>query len=578
MKARKVMLFTSVFALTAGLGAFAQAAESSSVPELTVTSDILGMADTGGKTTLKVDLVYEMGAGDYNLRYYDENGERTIYENQEEQCIAMDPVTYTGSAVMDLGSEVDDSLIDSSNAVVQMLDGNGYHANEFILSDAASSLDGEWSNGQYVYTLDVGDIEWNTWGYDTSADYNSGREWSIMGGDGSGGYFFTFEVSGITYDGEEIAPVTFPVDIYIYGRSCTDLALSTEYVDNPYDPAYTSGLEPADEIQWDWYTENETSVEHGKPYLNDEYSDYFSIVWPEGTDASDITAEDVTVTLYSVYGDEYTLSEETEYGEHEYTVLSSETETVVIVTYQQWAFIPVYSTMEITVDNGDLTASASYDICSVYAYQVETGGGGTQIDHTSSIYNFYGITDLTIDNAANIWYALRIDLEDEDGEMVTYYYAEDEDGNGYLVEGVDGVGGRGETITVAPEDAWFGDGTDIYHIAVIENCVFTEKRMDTDDETVTTEVKVVDGEEMTFRRDITIFKETADVIASGATLVDGYNCPVEGPFKWAWTRRYQAGWTIYTPQPDSLPYVEGHYPYGYEPGSSNPIYDNLEEE
>ncbi len=571
MKKKAFLLCVPVMALA--MCTAAGAAEA--VPELTITSDILGLADTGNKTTLKVDLIYTSGPGDINIYYYNDEGERVIYDDEEEQCIALDPVTYTGSALFDLG-DVDDSLIDSSNAVVQIIDGNAYYADEMILSDSASVLDGEWNDGKYVYTLDVGDIEWNTWGYDTSTDYNSGREWSIMGGDGAGVYYRTLEVSGITYDGQEVEPATFQVAIYTYGRTCTDIALGTEFVENTYDESYTSGIEQTDEIQWNWYTENEDSMEIGEPYMNDYDTDYFTVIWPEGTDASGVTADDVTVTLYSKYGDEYVLSEETAYGEHEYAVVSSEAETQIFVMYQQWAFMPVYSTMEIEVVNGDETASMTYDISSVAVYSVQTGGGGVAVDHTVTCFNYYGIDDMTLENAANTDYTLSTEIE-EDGEMVTYFYAEDEDGNGYLSPAVTEENDWGQVSVNAPEDAWTGDGTEIYNIAVLGNVVFFETRMDTDDEIVTTEEKTVDGEEMTFTRNIAVDKNQAEIIADGATIQEGYNTATSGGFKWAWTERYQSGWTTQTPQPDSLPYVAGAYPYGYEPGSSNPIYDNLDE-
>ena len=59
-------------------------------------------------------------------------------------------------------------------------------------------------------------------------------------------------------------------------------------------------------------------------------------------------------------------------------------------------------------------------------------------------------------------------------------------------------------------------------------------------------------------------------------LVEGYNLSGAGIVdvaKWPWTTRYQSGWTYATPQPTGLPYVDGSYTYGYEPGGSNPAYD-----
>ncbi len=548
---------------------------SAETPQLTITSDILGLCDTGNKTTLKVDLIYTSGPGDIDIYYYNDDGVRVVYENEQEQCIALDPVTYTGSAVLDLGDDVDDSLIDSSNAVVKLIDGNAYYADEMILSDKASKLDGEWSDGKYTYTLDVGDLEWNTWGYDTSADYNSGREWSIMGGDGCGYYPYVLEVSGILYDGEEVAPATFSAPVYCYGRSSADIGMGWEFVENTYDTSYTSGIEQTDEVQWSWYTENTTSMEADEPYLNDEDTDYFSVIWPAGTDASGITADDVTIMLYSNFGDEYQLSVETPYGEHEYDVISSESETEIFVTYQQWAFVPVFSSMEITIANGDDVVSKTYDVSSVSAYPVGTGGGGVAIDHTTTCFNYYGIGGMTQENSADTTYTLSAEIEDENGEMHTYYYAEDADGNGYLAPAIESLNAFGRVEYAVPDDAWYGDATDIYHIAVLGNVVFYETRMDTEDEIVETEVKTIDGEDITFTRNCDPILDTDDMIANGAYLEPGYNRQIESPQKWAWTKRYQSGWTTTTPQPVSGPYVDGYYGYGYEPGSSNPIYDDM---
>lgn len=203
-----IVALTIVTAVCCAALACGVSALAADVPELTVTSDILGLGDTGNKTTLKVDLVYsENREGVAAIYRYDENGERVPYEGQPGDTFPVEPVTYTGSAVLDLG-DVDDELIDNSHALVRIVDGSGYHGDEFILH--AASLDGAWSNGTYTYTLQSGDIEWNTWDYDISADQNSGREWSIMGGDGNGVYRLTAEVSGIVYDGQEVPAATWP--------------------------------------------------------------------------------------------------------------------------------------------------------------------------------------------------------------------------------------------------------------------------------------------------------------------------------------------------------------------------------
>lgn len=519
-------------------------------PEMTVSSDIVGMADTGNKTTLKVDLIKTGGPGDTNLYHYDENGDRVVYENQEELCLALDPVTYTGSAVFDFGADAKNDLIDSSNAVVKIADGSGYFADEYILS--ATTLDGDWVDGKYTYTLQAGDIEWNTWDYDTTVDYNSNREWSIMGGDGNGVYVINLEVSGITYDGAEVPAQTFRVVVYCYGRTCTDLALSTEYTPNTVDTSYTSGLKAGDSAKWDWTTENFDALMDNKPYMNDKYTDYFSVVWPEGTDASGITAEDVTVTLSSAYGEEYVLSAKTAYGDEEYAVFNNDGETVVAVTYQQWSWYPVFSVMNIEIDNGTLSASTSYDIASVGASMVQTGGGGVEIDHTVTCYNFYGVEGMTTENAiGDTSYTLTATIDN-----TLKYYAEDASGKAYL--------------TTDKEKAWVGDITEYYNIAVRGNVVFVESRE------VTTEDKTVDGVTYTFNQNLaskSFYNAASVMVEKGATLVPGYNLTNAGVSKWAWTERYQSGWSMYTAQPDGLPYVDGSWWYGYEAGGSNPAYD-----
>ncbi len=525
---------------------FAACGSAGSVPELTVTSNILGLADTGNKTTLKVDLIYTDGPGDINIYHYDESGKRVVYENQEELCIPLDPVTYTGAAVLDLGDGVKDKLIDSSNATVRIIDGDGYFADEYILS--ATTLDGEWVDGKYTYTLDVGDIEWNTWGYDTGADYNSNREWSIMGGDGNGVYAMTFEVSGIIYDGKEIPAATFPVHVYCYGRTCTDMALHKEFVPNAYDTSYRCGGKAGEEAKWIWVTDGEKAIAAGMPFMHDYSTDYFSVIWPKGTDASGITAEDVKITLRSEFGSERVLETMTAYGEEEYAVFGDAGETVIAVTYQQWHYVPAYSTMTIEVEKGNVSSSATYDIASVYAFMVQTGGGGVDVDRTLTCYNYYGIGGLTEESALAPMYTLSTEVE---GKKL--YYAENASG-GYLTENKD--------------EAWQGDGTEKFNIALRGNCIFVESRLDM------TEEKFVDGKSIIFDQNMGLgYKSIPDMLSSGAYLLPGYSESVMGGAKWGWTMRYQAGWSYKTAQPDSLPYPEGCYPYGYVPGSSNPVYD-----
>ena len=569
MKGKRIAAAGTALALTVSLmGGIMPASAASSVPQLTAESTILGLADTGNKSTLKRELVKEDGPGDTNLYYYNEAGERAIYENQETQTFPVEPVQYQGSAVLSLTGG-DASKLDISGVKVELRDSNTTYAKEIILNEDKTKL--EKTEKGIEFTLEEGALEWNTWDYydgmaEKDIDPNSGREWSMMGGDANGVYEFIFQVSGVKYDGQTLDPVTFRGYIYIYGRSSTDLGLSTEFVPNTYDEKYTSGKAQTGAVQWSWHTEGEESALAKQPYMNDNYSDYFSVTWPTGTDASGITAKDVTVTLKSRFGDEYVLSEENPYGEQEYAVVANKGETEIIVTYQQWAYIPVYSELEIAVDNGSLKASQTYAISSVTAWGAQTGGGGTTVEHTVVVQNYSGLTGLTLKNAANTEYTLKTE---KDGK--TCYYAE-KNGVGSLVEGVSKPGGwGGMMVTSAPDDAWKGDGTKLYHVAVYENCLFYETPAE-----VKTEVKTVDGEEITFEVEFSASVQPSEMVARGAKLEEGYNLYNNGADKWPWSTRYQVGWNMYTAQPADLPYedLESGNTFGYaaEDGS-NPAYD-----
>lgn len=128
-----------------GLAEAEQNAENG--PQLCIVSDIFGSGDTGGKTTLKHILVTAAGPGDQTIRYSDpETGERRDYPVYNEDGtlfeVEQPPVSYTGSAVLTLvGENVDDSRIDSSGAVVSLLQGDGYIPEEMILR--ADTLSGE---------------------------------------------------------------------------------------------------------------------------------------------------------------------------------------------------------------------------------------------------------------------------------------------------------------------------------------------------------------------------------------------------------------------------------------------------
>lgn len=545
--------------MAAGTCSSAQAiSRYTKIPVVTVTSDLLGLADTGNKSTLKKTLVYTSGPGDINLYHYDENGDRVQYP--KDTVVELEPVAYTGSAVIDLGQNVNDKLIDSSKATVKLLDGDGYYADELILN--ADSLDGEWVNGKYTYTLDSDALEWYTGDYPLN-DYNSGREWSCFGGDGNGVYTFNLEVSGIRYAGIKLNSAVFQVPVYIYGRSATDMAEKYNSIPDPTATQSTSGVTPSKKLQWTWISENETA---DLPLLCDTYADNFYITWPKGTDASEITADDVKITLYSQYGDSYELSARTDYDVCEYEVFSGKEETQIAVDYMQWSYVPVYTNMVITVKSGKLFASKIYRIASVGAHTVQTGGGGVTVDGTVTCYNLYGYDNLN--DWTQVMNAATYTLTWTDEEGKTWYYAEDEGGNGYLVEkpeaaeGPGGPGGPGAGSSI-PEGVvtYDASGAEDCNQRLIGNVAYITTRIGQ------TAERTVNGETITFDKvystKVTLGGE--DMAARGVTAEKGYAISNSSNnydwSMWSWAERYRSGWTTETPQPVGLPYVS--FPYGY---------------
>lgn len=415
-----------------------QVQTSDSATTLCITSTIFGSGDTGGKTSLKNILLTAEGPGDQTIRYSDpDTGERLDYPVYNEDGslfqVEQPPVSYTGSAILTLeGENLDDSKIDSSSAVVKLLPGDGYYADELILN--ADKLEGTWSSGTLEYTLHEGDLEWNVGDYQYLDD-NSGREWSVLGGDGNGCYTFNLEVSGITYDGKPVEAATFRVKVYIWGRTGTDLAPTI--TDLEAENRLPSGTGQGKETQWNWSGDQGDFLGgEPMPILCDDKQDDFFITWPAGSDASALTAENVTVTLDTQYGESYQLKSA---GEHiQYAVFSSERETQVAVTFRHAAFTPVFNTMTITVDADGLTASKTYDIASVYSYMVQQGGGGLTVDGVVTAYSYYGYEGLSVANAVPATYTLC--YTDDSGK--TWYYND----NGGLSEAVEktSIGFMGE--------------------------------------------------------------------------------------------------------------------------------------
>lgn len=398
MKRKLASLF--ILSLMTGCMANEACAESSDIPVLSVESSLSGSAYTNGKSTLKYHL---------NTAVSYDSDSKAIFQLS-----------------MPDGSKIDDSKIDCSNASVILDQGDGYYPSEYLFH--ATDLDGEWTDGLFVYTLSDSDLELDLTKYPL-ADLDSGREWSCLGGDGSGNYHFNLTVSGILYDGNPVEAQTFPLDLSIYGYNYTEDAV------NLYGETGTAAITPefsslsaasatSPEAQqdpiWTWVGAGEM------PILCDHLADNFYITWDTDTDGSDVTSADVSVTLQSAYGDTLSLTPDQDYFVH-----SEKGETQIALTYQNWAFTPVYTSMTIDVKNPNAETSQTFDIASVYVYEAQQGGGGQTVDGTVTAYSFYGLANL--DSWEQLMSpAIYLLSCEQDGTVM--YYAEDESGTAYLTE------------------------------------------------------------------------------------------------------------------------------------------------
>lgn len=487
---------------------------SYTVPKLTVTSNLYGSAFTNSKSTLKEGL-----------------GGVVEYAKGSKATIALD--------LKGLSS----SRIDSSKAKVALIEGDGYLTSEYLLK--ATKLGKKWSGGKLGYQLSKGDLVINTGGYPI-ADTDSGREWSCLGGDGHGNYWFNLAVSGIRYNGLPVASQTFRVHVYIYGQDyyegadqtfgdgiavVADIAPLSEKVADPP----SAGPAPV------W-----THLGAGdKPNLVDHVADDFYVTWPSGVDASALESGDVAITLRSAKGDTLALKPGTDF-----VVDSSAGETQIAVTYLNWPFIPVYSSMSLTVNPVHLAGATpatglqqTYDdIASVYAYMAQQGGGGTTIEGTVTAYSFYGLANLTARNQVftDVAYTLRATV---DG--ATVYYAEDGDGKAGLVSAV----GSAKTYD--------GNGEKDRNLRLIGNTGYITARVNAIVE------KPVDGATISFTK---VYSggavrppTTAD---SGLKALPGYAIPWTSPNwltheKWAWQRALRGvGWIGLEPVPHGARFTQ----------------------
>ncbi|HEL2051558.1 TPA: hypothetical protein TY426_001130 [Streptococcus suis] len=492
--------------------------EVSSTVSISVESNILGLADTNNKSTLKKQVVKTTGPGDTQIYFTDDNGQRIAFD--EGTIVDGQEVSYTGQATIKLASDdnIDDSEIDSSQSTIALVDGDGYYKEELRL--LATTLQNEWKNGETTYTLSTGDLEWSMGDYSIS-DLNSGKEWSCFGGDGNGLYTFNFEVSGIKYKGEILPSKVFQIQVYIYGRDATDMAQKYNDLSPVAVVQKNSGVSTEKTEIWTWSGDGE------KPILCDELIDDFFITWGTNNVKNDIKKEDVSITLSNSYGEKYLLTPE------DYTVFDSDTETQIAISYHHWAFIPVYTDMTITVKNGDEVYEKNYEIASVYVYMVQTGGGGQTVDGTVVAYNYYGLENIsTYSQLMNEATYILVTEEQQ-------YYAEDSSGDGYL------------TGNIEEAKVYSAAGPDDCNQVVVGNMALITTRINQ------TLPKSIDGTLMVFNKEYNIRelnKTYEEIKASGITASKGYIFPtVSSNTMWAWQEKFKFGWIPQSPVVTSAP-------------------------
>ena len=330
-----------------------------------------------------------------------------------------DDVTTTGAK---LNISLSDKLtnVDYSNAVIKMVDGDGYYTNEFV--NPVLSLDeNSWSDGKYVLEFDENAIaSLFTRNVVPVDDTTGGPGWTQFGGNGNGQYFFNLAVSGIKNNGVTIPDVTFRVCYYVYNRDGSDKARVTlrdyinvyEYEENEslvtrktlsdWGVTKQAGLSPI----WTWiddtFAQKNTSINSNVPVLCDTEQDDFYITWPASVDASNVASTDITIVLRGQYGDELVLEPDSDYY-----VYSSKDETQIAVPFVYMAFTPVYNTMEISVNPDAISGNInntdlkkSYDIASVYVYELQHGGLAQ--DGAVLCYQFYGFEENTVKTTAQL--------------------------------------------------------------------------------------------------------------------------------------------------------------------------------
>ncbi len=411
--------------------------------------------------------------------------------------------TATFQVELPEGASADD--LDYTDAQLAMTAGDGYYVDEFVdpvVQLAASS----WHDEVYTYSFDDEQLQAlftraKVRGSESDIYSEGGPDWTAFGGNGNGQYYFNLTVRGIKYQGVTLDDATFRVCYYAYGRDASDKARITlaEYRD-VYDYE-TNGaekrtleeqggvLEADQDVTWTWIGD----TAEGKPILCDTKQDDFYIIWPEGVDASQISAEAVSIVLYSQYGDAVSLEKN-----KDYFVYAGVNETQIAVPYVNMAFTPVYNKMSISIDEAavaDFNLDASlltqeYEVASVYIYQVQHGG--LNPNGAVLVYQFYGFDEDSLTDWSQLMHPFGYALYVETANGDKKYYSE-VDGGSYVN---------------SVEDATVYDATGkedlnirLWNEAVIYDTTCAVENAD-GTKTYRTETKTINGEDVVFNKEI----------------------------------------------------------------------------
>lgn len=346
------------------------------------------------------------------------------------------------------GQDLDTSLIDNKTTSISLEEGDGYYTSDYTFSD--QGLADEMEDASISYSIQPEDLQITNSGY-TLGQEGGGRNWSEIGGDGNGNYNLNFAFAGLEYNGLPVTAAPFNVYIYCYGR--------TFEIKNG--SIYTNDI-----ASWS------TTAEKDLPVLCDNYADSLTITWGNSIDASELTVEDLTLTMNSQYGDVLTLE-----PEEDFTIDTTKNQTIIYVNYTYWAYTPVYQTLTVDVAKEHLTwnqemyqvdeISYTYDIASVYVYNVMAGGQtGTQT------WTIYGLDNL--ENWQQVFNAPTYTLSAEIEGTIQFY---SEENCGTLVD---------------EDSATAYDASEDTNLQLLDNTVYLTRQYNQ------TEIKIVNNQQITF--------------------------------------------------------------------------------